>query len=109
MLGGREGWETRQKRGPYHLPGARPLRPAVTPSTVAETTPRLRDCREAVRELRASERVICGLHRLDRTLHAFWAKLPLRRLRILATSALVVGVGYLVLSRRQTIAHFLAG
>ena len=82
--------------------------PGVSASTVAETTPRMRDCRDAVRELRASERVICGLHRLDRRLHAFWAKLPLRRLRILATSGLIVGIGYLVLTRRQTIGHSLA-
>lgn len=68
----------------------------------------MRDCREAVRELRASERALCGLHRLDRHLHAFWVRLPLRLLRTLATSALIVGSGYLVLTRRQTIGHSLA-
>jgi len=79
----------------------------VTASTVAETRPRMRDCREAVRELRASERAVSGPHRLDRRLHAFWAKLPVRRLRILAASALIVGAGYLVLTRRQTIGRSL--
>jgi uncharacterized membrane protein YbhN (UPF0104 family) len=68
----------------------------------------MRDCREAVRELRASERAVYGLNRLGRRLHAFWAKLPLRRLRILTASALIVGAGYVVLTRRQTIGHSLA-
>jgi uncharacterized membrane protein YbhN (UPF0104 family) len=80
----------------------------VTASTVAETRPRMRDCREAVRELRASERTARGLHRLDRRLHAFWAKLPVRPLRLLATSALIVGAGYLALGRRETVGHSLA-
>src|SRR5260221_14171106 len=81
--------------------------PGVSASTVAETTPRMRDCRDAVRELRASERVICGLHRLDRRLHAFWAKLPLRRLRKLAAPGPIVGVGDLGLHLRQTVGESL--
>ena len=79
----------------------------LTAITAAETKPRMRACREAVRELRASERALCGLHRFDRGLHGFWAKLPLRLLRVLAASALIVGAAYLVLSRRQTIGHAL--
>jgi hypothetical protein len=79
----------------------------LTAVTAAETKPRMRACREAVRELRASERALCGLHRFDRGLHALWAKLPLRLLRVMAASALIVGAAYLVLSRRQTIGHAL--
>ena len=67
----------------------------------------MRDCREAVRELRTSERAVRGLHRLDRRLQAFWAKLPMRRLRQLAASALIVGAFYVVLTRRQAIGHSL--
>jgi hypothetical protein len=68
----------------------------------------MRDCREAVRELRASERAVCALHQLDFRAHAFWAKLPLLWLRRLAVSALIVGGGYLVLTRRHTIGVALA-
>jgi uncharacterized membrane protein YbhN (UPF0104 family) len=58
-----------------------------------------------MRELRARERALCGLHRLDRTLHAFWERLPLRELRIAGTVA-VLGVGvYLLVVRRGSIEH----
>jgi uncharacterized membrane protein YbhN (UPF0104 family) len=61
-----------------------------------------------VRELRARERALYGLHQLDRTLHAFWARLPLRELRIVGTAA-VLGVGvYLVVVRRGSIEHSLS-
>src|SRR4029077_16867155 len=73
-----------------------------------ETRPRLRDCPGSVRELRARERALCGLHRLDRTLHAFWERLPLRQLRIVGTVA-VFGAGvYLVVVRRGSIEHSLS-
>jgi uncharacterized membrane protein YbhN (UPF0104 family) len=72
------------------------------------TRPRLRDCPASVRELRARERALYGLHQLDRTLHAFWARLPLRELRIVGTAA-VLGVGvYLVVVRRGSIEHSLS-
>ena len=72
------------------------------------TRPRLRDCPASVRELRARERALCGLHQLDRTLHAFWERLPLRELRIVGTVA-VLGVGvYLVVVRRGSIEHSLS-
>jgi uncharacterized membrane protein YbhN (UPF0104 family) len=72
------------------------------------TRPRLRDCPASVRELRARERALCGLHRFDRTLHAFWQRLPLRELRIVGTAALL-GVGaYLVVARRGSIEHSLS-
>jgi len=62
--------------------------------------PRLRDCRACVRELR--------LHQLDRTLHAFWERLPLRELRIVGTVT-VLGVGvYLLVVRRGSIEHSLS-
>jgi hypothetical protein len=71
------------------------------------TRPRLRDCPASVRELRACERALCGLHQLDRTLHAFWERLPLHELRIVGTVA-VLGVGvYLVVVRRGSIEHSL--
>jgi uncharacterized membrane protein YbhN (UPF0104 family) len=61
-----------------------------------------------VRELRARDRALCGLHQLDRALHAFWARLPLRELRIVGTVA-VLGVGvYLVVARRGSIEHSLS-
>jgi len=61
------------------------------------TRPRLRDCPANVRELRARERALRGLHQFDRSLHAFWERLPLRELRIVGTVA-VLGVGvYLVM------------
>ena len=72
------------------------------------TRPRLRDCRVSVRELRARERALCGLHRLDRTLHAFWARLPLRELRIAGTAAFVGVAVYLIAARRGSIEHSLS-
>jgi putative heme transporter len=70
--------------------------------------PRIRDCPASVRELRARERALRGLHRLDRTLHAFWARLPLRELRIAGTLA-VLGAGvYLVVVRRGSIERSLS-
>ena len=72
------------------------------------TRPRLRDCPASVRELRARERALRGLHQLDRALHAFWERLPLRELRIVGTVA-VLGVGvYLVVLRRGSIEHSLS-
>src|SRR5438132_6836398 len=61
-----------------------------------------------VRELRARERGLCGLHRLDRTLHAFWARLPLRQLRIAGTVAILGIAVYLVVARRGSIEHALS-
>jgi uncharacterized membrane protein YbhN (UPF0104 family) len=72
------------------------------------TRPRLRDCPASVRELRARERALCGLHRLDRTLHAFWTSLPLRELRIAGTAAFVGVAAYLVAARRGSIEHALS-
>src|SRR6266487_5939914 len=72
------------------------------------TRPRLRDCPASVRELRARERGLCGLHRLDRTLHAFWARLPLRQLRIAGTVAILGIAVYLVVARRGSIEHALS-
>jgi len=72
------------------------------------TTPRLRDCPASVRELRARERALCGLHQFDRTLHAFWQKLPLRELRIVGTVAALGVVVYLVVVRRGSIEHSLS-
>src|SRR2546430_16281164 len=72
------------------------------------TRPRLRDCPASVRELRARERALCGLHQLDRTLHAFWERLSVRKLRIVGTVG-VLGVGvYLVVVRRGSIVHLLS-
>src|SRR5689334_6552733 len=72
------------------------------------TRPRLRDCPASVRELRARERALCGVHRLDRTLHALWARLPLRELRIVGTLA-VLGVAVsLAVVRRSSIEHSLS-
>ena len=73
-----------------------------------ETRPRVRDCPSSVRELRARERALCGLHQLDRTLHAFWERLPLRGLRIAGTVAAVGVVAYLVAVRRGSIEHSLS-
>jgi uncharacterized membrane protein YbhN (UPF0104 family) len=51
---------------------------------------------------------LCGLHQFDRSLHAFWERLPLRELRIVGTVA-VLGVGvYLVVVRRSSIEHSLS-
>jgi uncharacterized membrane protein YbhN (UPF0104 family) len=61
-----------------------------------------------VRELRARERALYGLHRLDRTLYAFWAKLPLRELRIVGTAAVLGFAVYLVVARRGSIEHSLS-
>ena len=72
------------------------------------TRPRLRDCPASVRELRARERALGGLHRLDRTLHAFWARLPLRELRIVGTVAALGAAVYLVVVRRDSIEHSLS-
>ena len=72
------------------------------------TRPRLRDCAASVRELRARERALRGLHRLDRTLHAFWARLPLRELRIVGTAAVVGVAVFLVVVRRGSIEHSLS-
>src|SRR5579862_6129023 len=74
----------------------------------APTRPRLRDCPASVRELRARERALCGLHRLDRALHAFWARLPLRELRIAGTVAVLGVAAYLVVVRRGSIEHALS-
>src|SRR5438309_10885961 len=73
------------------------------------TRPRLRDCPASVRELRARERALCGLHQFDRSLHAFWVRLPLRELRIVGTVA-VLGVGaYLVVVRVGSVDYSLSG
>src|SRR5438132_10912509 len=50
------------------------MTPAEATAVSAATRPRLRYCPTSVRELRARERALCGLHQLDRTLHAFWDK-----------------------------------
>src|SRR5579859_5953859 len=73
-----------------------------------ETRPRLRDCPASVRELRARERALCGLHRLDRALYAFWARLPLRELRIAGTVAVLGVAVYLAVARRGSIEHSLS-
>jgi uncharacterized membrane protein YbhN (UPF0104 family) len=82
---------------------------SANPTAVSDgTRPRLRDCPASVRELQARERALCGLHRFDRSLHAFWARLPLHELRIVGTVA-VLGVGvYLVVVRRSSIEHSLS-
>src|SRR6478672_4058387 len=72
------------------------------------TRPRLRDCPASVRELRARERALGGLHRLDRALHAFWARLPLRLLRIVSTVAILGAAVYLIVVRRGSIEHSLS-
>jgi uncharacterized membrane protein YbhN (UPF0104 family) len=43
------------------------------------------------------------VHRLDRSLHAFWERLPLRGLRIVGTVAVLGVGGYLVVVRRGSI------
>src|SRR6266404_7272396 len=84
------------------------MTPAEATAVSGATRPRLRDCPAGVRELRARERALCGLHQFDRTLHAFWERLPLRQLRIVGTVA-VLGVGvYLVVVRRGSIEHSLS-
>jgi uncharacterized membrane protein YbhN (UPF0104 family) len=74
----------------------------------AATRPRLRDCPKNVRQLRATERALCGLHRLDRALHMFWARLPLRMLRILSTVAILGAAVYLIVGHRGSIEHSLS-
>src|SRR6476646_8725998 len=81
---------------------------AEATAVAGPTRPRLRDCPARVRELRARERALGGLHQLDRGLHAFWQRLPLRELRIVGTVA-GVGVGvYRVGVRRGSIEHALS-
>jgi uncharacterized membrane protein YbhN (UPF0104 family) len=70
--------------------------------------PRLRDCPASVRQLKATERALCGLHRLDRSLHGFWARLPLRLLRIVSTVAILVAAVYAIVVRRGSIGHSLS-
>ena len=82
--------------------------PAEATAVSGATRPRLRDCPASVRELRARERALCGLHQLDRALHAFWAKLPLRELRIVGTVAVLGVAVYLVVARRGSIEHSLS-
>jgi uncharacterized membrane protein YbhN (UPF0104 family) len=48
------------------------------------------------------------LHRLDRALYAFWARLPLRALRIVGTAAVLGVAVYLVVVRRGSIEHALS-
>jgi len=70
--------------------------------------PRLRDCPRNVRQLKATDRALCGLHRLDRALHAFWARLPLRFLRIVSTFAILAAAVYLIAVRHGSIEHSLS-
>jgi len=72
------------------------------------TRPRLRDCPANVRELRARERALCKLHQLDRPLHAFWERLPLRELRIAGTAAVLAFGLYLLAVHRGSIEHSLS-
>src|SRR5262249_58929061 len=84
------------------------MTPAEATAAPGATRPRLRDCPASVRELRARRRALRGVHQLDRTLHAFSERLPLRELRIVGTVA-VLGVGvYLVVVRRSSIEHSLS-
>src|SRR5262249_60873941 len=84
------------------------MTPAEATAAPGATRPRLRDCPASVRELRARERALRGVHQLDRTLHEFWKRLPLRELRIVGTVA-ILGVGvYLVVVRRGSIEHSLS-
>src|SRR6476646_10534955 len=84
------------------------MTPAKASEVSSATRPRLRDCRADVRELRARERALCGLNRLDRTLHAFWKRLPLRELRIVGTLVLLGVVVYLLAVRRGSIERSLS-
>jgi uncharacterized membrane protein YbhN (UPF0104 family) len=82
---------------------------SANPTTASGVTrPRLRDCPGSVRELRATERALCGLHRLDRALQAFWARLPLRLLRRVSTAAVLGAAVYLIVARRGSIEHSLS-
>src|SRR5690242_10404725 len=68
-------------------------------------SPRLRDCPASVRGLRARERALYGIHRLDLALRE---RLPLPELRIAGTVA-VLGVGtYLVVARHGSIERALS-
>src|SRR6202011_471620 len=88
--------------------GHRRMTTAEATAVSGATRPRLRDCPASVRELRARERALCGLHRLDRTLHSFWERLPLRELRIAGTVAILGLAVYLVVARRGSIEHALS-
>jgi uncharacterized membrane protein YbhN (UPF0104 family) len=82
---------------------------SADPTAASGTTrPRLRDCAENVRQLKDTERALGGLHRLDRPLHAFWARLPLRLLRIVSTLAILCAAIYLIVVRRGSIEHSLS-
>jgi len=78
-----------------------------TPASDA-TRPRLRDCRENVRELKTRGEALSGLHRVDRALQGFWARLPLRLLRILSTLVIAGVAVYLIVVRRASIEHALS-
>ena len=84
------------------------MTPAEATAVSGATRPRLRDCPANVRELRARERALCGLHQFDRTLHAFWERLPLRQLRIVGTVAVLGVAVYLVVARRGSVEHSLS-
>ena len=94
----------------YGIPGCDrlPVRAMMIAAVSGATRPRLRDCRASVRELRASERALRGLHRLDRALQAFWARLPLRGLRIVGTVVFLGVAVYLIVLRRGSIEHSLS-
>src|SRR5690242_2103138 len=82
---------------------------SATPSAAsAATRPQLRDCAANVRQLKATERALSGLHSLDRSLHAIWARLPLRLLRIVSTLAVLGATVYLIVLRRGSIEHSLS-
>lgn len=68
----------------------------------------MRDCAASVRELRARDRALDGLHQLDWALHAFSKKLPVRELRIVGTVAVLGAVVYLLVGRRGSIERSLA-
>src|SRR5689334_24915571 len=84
------------------------MTPAEATAVSGARRPRLRDCPASVRELRARERALRGLHQLDRTLHEFWERLPLRALRIVGTVAALGVGGYLIVARRGSIEHSLS-
>jgi uncharacterized membrane protein YbhN (UPF0104 family) len=52
--------------------------------------------------------VLCGLNRLDRALHAFWASMPLHLLRIVSTVAILGAAAALIVARRGSIEHSLS-
>jgi uncharacterized membrane protein YbhN (UPF0104 family) len=101
----------------WEIPGCERLPVAATMGVVVDAEksnpvqpymPRLRDCPENVRRLKATERALCGVHRLDRALHAFWARLPLRLLRLVSTVAILGAAVYLIVVRRGSIEHSLS-